>query len=73
MHQKTATCLAVTKVNGGDDKAFNSLCSTFKEQYNDNADASKTWGGGVLGLRSRKAIEKREAIMRAEAAKKAMY
>ena len=47
------------------------LADICKEEFNDNAAALKTWGGGVLGLKTQAKLAKREAFLAAEAAKKA--
>ena len=53
VHQKTATCLAVTQVKPADQKDLDTLSNNFKSLYNENAALRKNYGGGVLGLKNR--------------------
>ena len=43
----------------------------FSQQFNDNADLRKKWGGGILGLKSQHKIDQRTAALEKEAMKKA--
>jgi len=44
-----------------------------RQQYNENAkQIERTWGGGIMGVKSRAATEKLERAIAKEAAKKAM-
>jgi len=52
VHQKTATCVALTNVRKEDENELNNLVKNFRAAYNDNLEVRKTWGGGVLGLKS---------------------
>jgi large subunit ribosomal protein L7Ae len=71
--QKKAAVVALTAVRQEDQAALDKLAERANERFNDNAAARRKWGGGVMGLRTQAKIAKREAALRAEAAKKAMY
>mmetsp|Transcript_18073 Transcript_18073/g.50995 ORF Transcript_18073/g.50995 Transcript_18073/m.50995 type:complete len:253 (-) Transcript_18073:55-813(-) len=61
VHQKTATCLALVKVNKEDMNEFGQLQTAIKENFNDRyAHISKTWGGKQLGKKSTDRIAKLE-------------
>ncbi|KAI8923487.1 50S ribosomal protein L30e-like protein [Entophlyctis helioformis] len=54
VHKKTATALAITEVRAEDKAEFAALVSAVKANYNDKAeDIRKTWGGGVMGFKSK--------------------
>lgn len=61
VHQKTATCLALTEVKPADQKDLDTLAANFKSLYNENSQLKKQYGGGVLGLKNRHMMAKREA------------
>lgn len=61
VHQKTATCLALTEVKPADQKDLDTLANNFKSLYNENSQLKKQYGGGVLGLKNRHMMAKREA------------
>merc|ERR1719458_2061715 len=44
VNQKNATCVALTGVRREDLQKFQKLQSTAKSQFNDNAEALRTWG-----------------------------
>lgn len=71
VHQKKAAALAITSVEKEDQAKFQKLVDLCRSQYNDNANALKKWGGGVMGLRTQARLAKREAAIAAELAKKA--
>ncbi|EDV28108.1 60S ribosomal protein L7a [Trichoplax sp. H2] len=61
VHQKTATCLAVTSVNSEDKNALATLVDAVKSNYNDRGDEiRKHWGGGEMGAKSIAAMKKIE-------------
>eukprot|EP00452_MALV-II_sp_L67-6_P000321 gene321-23_t len=70
VHQKTASCLAVTKVAGEDQKDLNQLCENFKAQFNDNKEAQRKWGGGLVGVKSMHIRKRRQDALDREMAKK---
>lgn len=71
--KKTCTAVALTEVRKEDVMELELLSKAFRSQFNDNKDARKTWGGGVLGPKSQKRLEKREQLIAAEKAKKAGF
>lgn len=71
--KKTATCVALTNVNAADMKKLDTMKDTCMAMYNDNTEAMRVWGGGVMGLKTTKRLEIRARIMAEERAKKAKY
>lgn len=51
VHQKTATCLALTEVKKADETDLNTLANNFRGQYNENASLRKVYGGGIQGIK----------------------
>lgn len=70
VHQKRSAVVCLTKVNGADVDRLESACQMARSQFNDNTDALRKWGGGKVGLKTQRKLEKREALIRAELAKK---
>jgi len=70
VHQKNATCVALTKVNQEDNKALDTICNVCTEMFNNSPVTN--WGDRTLGLKTVAKIAKREARQRAEAAKRSM-
>ncbi|KAJ3126270.1 60S ribosomal protein L8B [Nowakowskiella sp. JEL0407] len=61
VHKKTATALAITEVRPEDKQELAALVSAVKANYNDKADEiRKSWGGGIMGQKSRNMMAKRE-------------
>jgi len=71
VHQKTATCLAVTSVAAADERALERCVELARASYNDNVASVGKWGGGTMGLKTQRKIEAREKIAREEEKKKA--
>lgn len=71
VHQKNAAVVAVEDVNKEDKAIFDKLCGDFKTQFNDKRE--RTWGGGIMGLKTQKRLEIREKAIAAELAKKEAY
>lgn len=71
VHQKTATCLALTGNRTEDDKLMKSVQEMCLSMYNNNLEGLKTWGGGQMGLKTKRKIEQREKLAAEEARKKA--
>jgi len=42
----------LTTVRKEDETELVNLIKSFRAAYNDNLDTRKTWGGGVLGIKS---------------------
>merc|ERR1711964_707283 len=70
VHQKTASCVALTSVRKESQADLEALCKNFKAQFNDNVEHRRRWGGGVVGRKSQHVIAAREKMLAAEAAKK---
>mmetsp|Transcript_20721 Transcript_20721/g.30531 ORF Transcript_20721/g.30531 Transcript_20721/m.30531 type:complete len:92 (+) Transcript_20721:1400-1675(+) len=71
VHQKTATCLAITGVRPEDEKSLTRVKELCTSLYNDNLAGINKWGGGQMGLKTKRKIEAREKIAEEEARKKA--
>lgn len=73
VHQKTATALALVSVRPEDRHEFSQLVTAIRQQFNENAKTiERTWGGGIMGVKSIAATTKLERAIQKEAAKKAM-
>jgi large subunit ribosomal protein L7Ae len=73
VHQKKAAVVALTEVRQEDKAALDKICDNARARFNDNVDALRVWGGGVMGLKTQRAVAARDASIRAELAKKALY
>ena len=71
VHMKTASCLAVESVGGADKAQLKIMTDLALEQYNDNPDLLRKWGGGIMGLKTQAKLEKRAKALAIEEAKKA--
>merc|ERR1711998_492552 len=61
--KKNATCLAITSIRNDDRHDLS--------QFNDRGDAlRKTWGGGIMGMKSQRMMDKRAKAVAKEEAKK---
>jgi len=69
VHKKTATAIAVTEIKGADQPKLEQIIQAVKPVYNDNAEVSKKWGGGVMGIKAQHVIRKREKAAAREANK----
>merc|ERR1712167_425338 len=73
VHQKTATALALVSVRPEDRHEFSQMVTAIRQQYNENAKTiERTWGGGIMGVKSIAKTAKIEKAIAKEAAKKAM-
>jgi large subunit ribosomal protein L7Ae len=73
VHKKTATAIALTSVRQEDRHEFSQLVTAIRQQYNENAKSiERTWGGGIMGVKSQAKTAKLERAIAKEAAKKAM-
>lgn len=70
VHQKNATCVAVTSVRKEDQHTLTKLSDAFRAQFNESKDALRRWGGGIMGLKTQSKIAQREAAIEAERRKK---
>jgi len=72
VHLKTATCVALTEVRREDFVDLEQLGTLFKTQFNDNANLTRKWGGGIMGVKNQHMMAARKKLMEIELAKKAM-
>jgi len=70
VHQKTATVVALTSVSKGDFQELNLLKNLAMEQYNNNVDLVRKWGGGIMGLKTQAKLDKRAKALAVEEEKK---
>jgi len=70
VHQKNATCLALTEVQKEDFQDFETLSQTFDKQYNQNEKLRRTWGGGIMGIKNQHMMTARDKQHEIELAKK---
>jgi len=60
VHKKTATALALTEVRKEDVAALNNLVSYSTDNFNNNKDVLRQWGGGKVGRKSAAVIAHRQ-------------
>jgi len=73
VHQKTATALALVSVRPEDRHEFSQMVTAIRQQYNENAKTiERTWGGGIMGVKSIAKSTKIQRGLDKELAKKAM-
>jgi large subunit ribosomal protein L7Ae len=70
VHQKVASCVALTGVDKGDESQLKILTDLANEKYNNNAELVRKWGGGIMGLKTQAKLDKRAKALAAEEAKK---
>lgn len=71
VHKKTATCLVVTDVRNEDKPALSRLVELSVKMFNERyEELRKVWGGGLIGMKSRARIAKREKAIAKELAQK---
>jgi len=73
VNQKTCACACLVSVRKEDQHALDQLRSNFKAMYNDVTAHQRKWGGGIMGLKTQRKLEKREKALAEELAKKAQY
>lgn len=71
VHQKNAAVLCLTQVNKEDESKLNTLKANFNALFNEGFQ--RKWGGGIMGLKTQRKLEKRQKAIEAELAKKAQY
>ena len=71
VHLKNATCLALTDVRREDFVDLEQLSTQFKTQFNDNANLTRKWGGGIMGIKNKHMMIARERLIKIELEKKA--
>jgi len=70
VHLKTAAVVCLTGVDKGDKNQLSLLKNLATEQFNDNTDLVRKWGGGIMGLKTQAKLELRRKAMEKEEAKK---
>jgi len=70
IHQKTATCVAITDVKKEDVAELDLLKKNFTAEFNDNKDLLRKWGGGIMGIKNNHMMDARRKLAEAELAKK---
>merc|ERR1711964_630277 len=70
VHKKTASVVALTNVKREDQQELDNLGKTFKEQFNDNVELRRRWGGGIMGLKSNHVQDRKRKVKEAEEQKK---
>jgi large subunit ribosomal protein L7Ae len=71
VHKKTATALVIADVRKEDQGELAQLVSFARDNFNNNVDIRRTWGGQILGHKSQKAQEKLRKAVTREARRKA--
>lgn len=68
IHKKTATALAITDVREQDEAALASLIQAINVNFTDKfEEIRRTWGGGIMGVKSQARTAKKTAIAAKEA------
>lgn len=70
VHMKNAAAVCLTQVNKEDASQLQLLQNLAEEQYNNNPDLLRKWGGGIMGLKTQAKLDKRAKAMALEEAKK---
>jgi large subunit ribosomal protein L7Ae len=70
VHKKTASVVALTSVRKEDQHELDTLMTNMKAQFNDNVEARRKWGGGIMGLKSQHVQQRKEKAIQLEQAKK---
>jgi large subunit ribosomal protein L7Ae len=64
VHKKTAAVVALTEVRGEDKNELQKLVSTVNEGYTNKFDEHRRhWGGGIMGEKANKKVEKRKKAL----------
>merc|ERR1712242_386584 len=71
VHLQTTTCLALTEVRREDFVDLEQLSQQFKTQFNDNANLTRKWGGGIMGIKNQHMMAARQRLIDIENKKKA--
>lgn len=71
VHKKNAAVVALEEARKEDKATFEKMCAEFKLEFNDKKE--RTWGGGIMGLKTQKRLEIRQRAVEAELAKKAAF
>eukprot|EP00242_Pyramimonas_sp_CCMP2087_P001133 CAMPEP_0198228988 /NCGR_PEP_ID=MMETSP1445-20131203/113877_1 /TAXON_ID=36898 /ORGANISM="Pyramimonas sp., Strain CCMP2087" /LENGTH=263 /DNA_ID=CAMNT_0043909425 /DNA_START=1937 /DNA_END=2728 /DNA_ORIENTATION=- len=66
VHQKNAAALAITAVKNEDKHEFSKIVESVKTSFNDNADHTRKWGGGIMGVKSQHQMKIRQKVIEKE-------
>jgi len=69
--KKSATAVAITNVEAGQQGELNQLCENFRSMFNENVELKRRWGGGILGVKSAHVERRHRMVREAEMNKKA--
>jgi len=70
VHQKCASCVALTTVRQEDKGELATIANNMKAQFNENMEMRRRWGGGIMGIKSQHVMQRREKAIQAERDKK---
>jgi large subunit ribosomal protein L7Ae len=70
VHQKKAAALALVNIKSEDLSAFERIVDVANAKFALNVAGQKRWGGGVMGLKTQKRLEKRAKQLAIEQAKR---
>lgn len=62
VHQKNASCLALTEVRKEDESELNNLATAFRAHFNDNKELRRVIGGFKRGAKSQVKFDRVQAI-----------
>jgi len=71
VHKKNASVVCLVDVNKEDKARFDNVAKTCNDLFNENSASLRKWGGGVMGLKTQRKLEKRAKLVQLELAKKA--
>jgi large subunit ribosomal protein L7Ae len=62
VHQKNATCVALTEVRKEDETELNNLATAFRTHFNDNKESRRLIGGFKKGTKSQVKFDRVQAV-----------
>jgi large subunit ribosomal protein L7Ae len=66
VHMKTCAALCFTDVNKEDKSEFNNLAKICRDHFNNDAEARKHWGGGILGTKKLNQLNRKKRLAKKE-------
>jgi len=69
VHKKQVAVVAVTEVKSHDTAKLDQIIQSVRPAFNDDANSSKKWGDGVMGIKANHVTEKRKRVAAKEANK----
>jgi large subunit ribosomal protein L7Ae len=70
VHQKNASCVALTEVRKEDESELNNLTTAFRSAFNNNSEGRRLIGGFKKGTKSQIKFDRVQAIKEKEAIRK---